>query len=421
MSDIIENNSAMAVDSETWVCPSCGKPDNNGAFCESCGCKRIVVQSFGTKSTVKKPFKNIMPVAASVITGAAAVALAVVFVVNAVPKFGVLSAYNAEKQKHDTAVAEAEAKITEYKAQADELNEQTKQLEESVVAKTKENSGLDVELSELSDKRSALSVQKNVLADNIISPDYKTSEYAEEQLAEIIIAQQNSIYELKKKLSEHIKLMYDEFKMFVSSDVNFDYLYEVEPPMDLSKELAKEIIGKVAGEFDSKIADFAAGVVSGMIDGSDLASAIGSQLQDSVQSKISSAKDNALDAVTGGLYGKFTEAVDVVGHFKSLYDKISNDTPVYCVRYLYQEMQKCVTEIGAFLDNNSVTAEDIAALIDTANRLSILEKSFQDVSGIGLFVPYLPSLNLCNTVRNAYNQIIVDNERMAYYFALMEE
>lgn len=421
MSDIIENSSAVDVDSEIRVCPTCGKPDNNGAFCEGCGCKIIVAQSSKTKSAAKKPFKNIIPFAASVITGAIAVALAVVFVVNAVVKLEDLSAYNAEKQKHDAAVTEAEARISEYKEKADGLIEQTKQLEESIVAKTEENSDLDVELSEISAKINELSAQHNELSDNIISPDYKTSEYAEEQLAEIIIAQQDSIYELKKQLSQHINLMYDEFDSFVSSDFNFDYLYEVEPPMDISKELAKEIIGKVAGEFDSEIADFAAGVVSGMIDGSDLASAFGSQLQDSVQSKISGARDDALDAVTGGYYSKFTEAVEVVEHFKNLYDNISDDTPVYCVRYIYQEMQKCVTEIGAFLDNDSVTAEDIAALIDTVNRLSILEKSFQDVSGIGIYTPYVPSLTLCDNVQDAYNQIIVDNERMAYYFALMEE
>ena len=59
MSDIIDNNSAAFVYSETWICPYCGKPDNDGAFCENCGCNKIVVQSFETKSTVKKPFKNI--------------------------------------------------------------------------------------------------------------------------------------------------------------------------------------------------------------------------------------------------------------------------------------------------------------------------------------------------------------------------
>lgn len=370
--------------------------------------------------------KNAIPIAASLVVGIVAVVLIVMFINNAAAKGEIISDYNMAKEEYDDAVAAAEEKIEEYEAQADELYEQSELLESSITDKKSEYNEMDSTLSTLSDEVSALTEQKNELAESTalfadISSEYSTSAYAEEQITEIIVSQQELIYDLKKELSGHIELIYEDFRVLSGYAVDMEYLYQVEPPMDISKEFAKEIIGAVAGEFGSEIADLAAGVASDMVDGSDLSTAVGSQLQGAVQSKIEGAHDELVDAATGGLYSKFNEAVDVVEHFESLYNKISDTTPTYCLRYIYQEMQQCITEIGVFLDDDSVTAEDIAALIDTVNKLSILEKSYQDLSGIGLFTPYIPSLSLCDAVQDVYNQIIVDNERMAYYFALMEE
>lgn len=374
----------------------------------------------------KEQIKSALPVAASVAVGIAAVVLIVVFINNASAKSEIISAYNAEKQEYNDTVSAAEAKIKDYEDQADKLNEQKEQLEASISEKNAEYRSMDMAISELTDKVSELTEQKNELSDstamfNGISAEYNTSAYAEEQLTEIIVSQQEMIYNMKQELSGHIELIYEDFRVLSGYAVDMEYLYQVEAPMDISKEFAKEIIGAVAGEFGSEIADLAAGVASDMVDGSDLSTAVGSQLQGAVQSKIEGAHDELVDAATGGLYSKFNEAVNVVEHFESLYNKVSDTTPTYCLRYIYQEMQQCITEIGVFLDDDSVTAEDVAALIDTVNRLSILEKSYQDLSGIGLFTPYIPSLSLCDVVQDAYNQIIVDNERMAYYFALMEE
>ncbi len=237
-----------------------------------------------------------------------------------------------------------------------------------------------------------------------VQNDYSTAEYAETQLTEIINTQQDAIYELKNKVNGHISLIYDDFGLG-------SYSYTVPEPMDIGKELTKEVISSVAGAYNSEIADFAASVATNVIDGEDVASALGSELQETVQNKLA-------DAATGGLYSKFNDVANVVSAFQSMNNKLSNTTPNYVLKHLHYVLQQRVTELGKFLDDDSVTAEDLLSLIETLRGLEQIEKSIEDINNT--FGTSVPCGGVLRSAEETYSLIVTDCERMPYYFALME-
>ena len=369
----------------------------------------------------KEQIKKAMPVVSTVVIGVAAVILIVIFAVNASEKGKIIGEYNAEKSAHDEAVEEAQATINEYNEQAEDLNDMAAEMEQQIAQKNEEDRSLDSEISELEAEISQKEKLQSEMTDSIsgfkgIGNGYSTAEYAEKQLSEMIISQQQRIYDLKNAVADHIESLY----FYLSDDWDSsNFSFEVAEPADITDELTKEIIRSVAGEFDSEIADIAAGVITDVMDGTDITSSIGSQIQGAVQDKISDLAVSALDSATGGMYSKFSEAADVVGTFEDVYNKLSDTTPGYCVNHIYHEMEQCVTEMCVFIDNESVDTNDIASLMDTINKLCLLEYSCNDILG-ELRADYAGALILNDSVQNAYNSIITDNEQMAYYFALME-
>lgn len=369
----------------------------------------------------KEQIKKAMPVAGSVVIGIAAVILIVTFAVNASEKGKILGAYNAEKMAHDEAVAKAQTEIDDYNTQAEELIFQAAEMEQQITQKNDEDRTIGGDISELAAEVSQKEKLQSELTDSIsafkgIGNEYDTAKYAEEQLSEMIISQQQRIYDLKNNVADHIESLYS----YLSDDWDgSNFSFEVAEPADITDELTKEIIKSVAGEFDSEIADIAAGVITDVMDGTDLASSIGSQIQGAIQDKISDLAVSALDSATGGMYSKFSDAADVVGTFEDVYNRLSNTTPSYCVNHIYHEIEQCVTELCAFIDNESVDTNDIASLMDTVNKLCLLEYSCNDILG-ELRADYGGALILSDCVQNAYNATITDNEHMAYYFALME-
>lgn len=371
--------------------------------------------------THKEQIIKAMPAVGSVVIGIAAVILIVTFSVNASEKGKIIGAYNAEKHTHDEAVKEVQTKIDDYVNQAEELNASASEMERQITQKNEEDrtiggdiAALAAEVSQKENLQSELNESVSVFKD--IDNGYNTAQYAEKQLSELIVSQQQRIYDLKSEVAKHIDSLYS----YLSDDWDgSDFSFAVAEPVDISSELAKEIINSVAGEFDSEIADIAAGVVTDVMDGTDLASSIGSQLQSAVQDKISDITVNALDSVMGGMYSKFSDVADVVGTFESVYNRLSDTTPGYCVNHLYHEMEQCVYEMSAFIDNDSVDSKDIASLMNTVNKLCLLEYSCNDILG-ELRADYAGGLILSDSVQKAYTAINTDNEQMAYLFSLME-
>ncbi len=226
---------------------------------------------------------------------------------------------------------------------------------------------------------------------------------------------------MKISVSEDISCLYQDLNKISGYQGDFEYLYEVEPPMDVTGELAKDVIGKVAESFDSEIADFASGVASDMIDGDDFVTALGSQLQSTAQSELNAIVTGAIDTATGGAYSTFSDIVNTVDNFQTIYNRLTDTTPIYCVRHLYLEMQQCVTEMGAFLDDDCVTFEDLANLIKVLNKYTDVLKNCEDM-GSGLSNgSYISAMSTNEQAQAVYGSMMNDNERMAYYFALMEE
>lgn len=464
----------------SWICPNCGNSTNEpeALFCDNCGAPKPhnpdfkekaadigkktadTVTAVGAKvsdvttntivpffkgkfvpamkkfcSFLKKQFirfgyflkmhkeqiKKAMPIVFAAVIGIVAVILIITFAVNASAKGKIMGAYYEEKSTHDKAVAEAQAAIDEYNTQAEELKLQAAEMEQQLTQKNEEYKTTCDEVSEMEAEISQKEKLQSEMTDSIsvfkgIGNEYSTAEYAEEQLSEMIVSQQQRIYDLKSDVANHIESLYS----YLSDDWDgSDFSFEVAEPADISDDLTKEIIQSVAGEFDSEIADIAAGVITDVMDGTDIMSSIGSRIQGAVQDKISDMTVSALDSATGGMYSKFSDAADVVGTFESIYNRLSDTTPGYCVNHIYQEMEQCVSEMCAFIDDDSIDSNDISSLLDTVNRLCLLEYSCNDILD-ELRADYVGVMTLCDSVKNAYNSIITDNEHMAYYFALME-
>lgn len=372
----------------------------------------------------KENIKRAIPYIAAVVVGGIAVYAVVVFIGNASDKIEIAEAYNSKVQEHDNIVAEVEAIIQDCEKKTSETENDTVIVKNEVIAKKTSLSESQVKLSELQSEAIGLDEQvKQIEEENAafknLSDNYSTTEYAEQELQNIIINQQDMIYQLKKNLSGDIELLYDCLGSACDYSVDFEYLYEVEPPMDVTGELAKEVIGRVADSMDSEIADFASGVASDMIDGEDFATALGSQLQSTAQSELDGIITETLDTATGGAYSTFSDIVNTADNFQTIYNRLTDTTPMYCVRHLYLEMQQCVTEIGVFLDDDCVTTEDLVNLINVLNKFTDVMKNYEELSGnMGI---YINLISLNEDAHKVYGSMMNDNERMAYYFALMEE
>lgn len=374
----------------------------------------------------KENIKRAIPYIAAVVVGGIAVYAVVVFIGNASDKIEIAEAYNSKVQEHDNIVAEAEAIIQDCEKKTSETENDTVIVKNEVFAKKTSLSESEVKLSELQSEAIGLDEQiKQIEEENAafknLSDNYSTAEYAEQELQNIIINQQDMIYNLKISVSEDISCLYQDLNKISGYQGDFEYLYEVEPPMDVTGELAKNVIGKVAESFDSEIADFASGVASDMIDGDDFVTALGSQLQSTAQSELNAIVTGAIDTATGGAYSTFSDIVNTVDNFQTIYNRLTDTTPMYCVRHLYLEMQQCVTEIGAFLDDDCVTSEDLANLIKVLNKYTDALKNYQDIGGELFFSSYINVMSTNEQAQAAYGSMMNDNERMAYYFALMEE
>lgn len=225
---------------------------------------------------------------------------------------------------------------------------------------------------------------------------------------------------MKKEAANYIQEVYFDLNITVGGGKRLEDLYTLEPPMDIPKEFLKTVIGKVAEEYDDDIMNIAAGVASDMVDGSDLFSAVGSQLQSAIQSKIEGSRDELIDAATAGLYSKFNDVINVADNFKSLYNKLTNTTPEYCAKYILGDMEQYIAKLGDFIDDTNVTADDAARLTEAFSKLSQLAQSYSDVTGSIYGFSFLVE-NYVDQARDLYNLITVDNERMAYYFAIMED
>lgn len=359
----------------------------------------------------KEQIKKALPYVIAAAAGIIAIILIITFISGLSAKSAVLSAHSAEQRQHDEAVANAEEAIRVYKDDTKNLEQLSDKLTAEIAEKQSEENDCNEKINQLQNEVSGLEDEKKALTEleekfGNIGEEYNNTEYAEQQLTDIINSQQNSIYELKQNINTNISMIYSDW------NIGNGYSYEVSKPADIGSELAKEIIGSVAGEYDSEIAGVLSGAASNVVDGEDIVSALSSQIQETIQTKIA-------DAATGGLYSAFNDIADTANAFQSAYDKLSDTTPDYVLRHLYGEIQLCVESLGEFLDDDCVTAEDLSSVIASVKKLAMLVESAEDIkSTIGLTVPMQ---SLVRTAEEAYGEMITENERMLHYFALMEE
>ncbi|MBE6900934.1 MAG: hypothetical protein E7478_00510 [Ruminococcaceae bacterium] len=452
-----EQTTIAPVTAEEWVCPSCGKTNNSSfAFCENCGTKKPAPQAAQQEPPQTVPQKQAPKLTDNAkkkllfvgLPTAVCAVIAVVCVINAAIS---MSDHAAEKKSYDAFVAretekaeeaveeldaqiallDAEieglnAKAADYQTRIEECAQNEQKLEDDIVKFQQELADIDAlkaENSDLKDDLAALKAEQEALGGDagkfITSPDYNTAEYAKEQIASIMNTQQDMIYQLKTGIVDHITLLYKE--LGISSAADTSSLYPIEPPEDIGKELAEEVIGVVAGAYGSEIADFAGGVATEMVNGSDLSTALDTKIKDTINSKIKGAQDDILDAATGGLYSSFTEAADAVEKFTQLYNKLTDSTPNYCLRYICADMQQSINKMTAFVDDDNISVEDMEELISALNRLHIMEESYKDIAqSTNGFTSDYYSGELSDIATNVYCQLVVDNENLVYYFALME-
>lgn len=398
----------------TTVIPAAKKAGvsmKNGFFSFCAFAKKQCLSFVDFLKSHKEQIKKVLPYVLAAVAGIIAIILIISFIGSVSSKAAVISAYSAEQRQHDEAVAEAEETIRDYEERTNKLKQLSDDLNADIAEKQSEENGYIEKINQLENEASSLENEKNALSEleekfGNIGAGYNSTEYAEQQLTDIINSQQNSIYELKEEINTNISMIYSDW------NIGNGYSYQVSKPADIGGELAKEIIGSVAGEYDSEIAGVLSGAASNVVDGEDIVSALSSQIQETVQTKIA-------DAVTGGLYSTFNDIADTANAFQSAYDTLSDTTPDYVLRHLYAEIQVCVEELGGFLDDGCVTAEDLSLVIASVKKLAMLVESTEDIKNtIGLTVPMQ---SLVQTAEEAYGMMIADNERMLHYFALMEE
>lgn len=415
-----------------WNCPNCQCADNpaNTIYCKDCGTPRPAEkllaefkEDLAQNETPNDPFKRIInilggntemikkiiPLISAGAVGVVAVILVITFFVSLSEKIPAIEEHNALQAEYEAAVQQAEQTIGEYQSQTAELNTQIEELGAEITAKNAEIDGSSAKISELQAQIKTLSEQKTKMAAAAgkygnISEEYSTAKYAEEKLTEIIISQQNDIYALKKEANEILNGIYSD--LFNSSE----YHYELPEPMDIKAEAAKEVISAVAGAYDSEIIDFAASVAGDVIDGNDLASALGSKLQ-------STAQDKLLDVVTGGLSSKFNDVMNVASDIRSAANSLSNTTPNYVLKHMYLSLEQSIVKVGNFIDDETVTTEDLLSFIEASREM---EQILAGIFSIKMHGWYIPSLNLVTDAETLYGKLITDNDRMPYYFALME-